>query len=180
MRLVLKNKSSSGFLSALWILVVGLMLSSANSCTHEGLPADQMEEICFTRQVLPIFQNSCATSGCHDATTAEEGYVFTDYANIMKSIEPGDASKSKAYKAITSHSETMPPDVPLPIDKRILIRLWIEQGAKETTCQSNTSLNIPANRQELKLEDIDLKNHSTITNQVAYAKEKGKASNIIH
>jgi cytochrome c5 len=31
----------------------------------------------------------------------------------------------------------MPPDNPLPTGKRTLIRLWIEQGAKETTCNSN-------------------------------------------
>ena len=136
MRLVLKSKSSFGYLSAIWIFVVGLILSTANSCTHEGIPADQMEEICFTKQVLPIFQNSCATTDCHDAATAEDGYIFTDYANIMKSIEPVNASKSKAYEAITSHSEIMPPDNPLPIDKRTLIMLWIEQGAKETTCES--------------------------------------------
>lgn len=139
MSLIFKPKSSFGFLSALLITVVGLLLSITNSCTHEGLPADQMEEICFTRQVLPVFQNSCATSGCHDAITAEEDYIFTDYANIMKSIHPGDASKSEAYKAITSHSEIMPPGNPLPIDKRTLIMLWIEQGAKETTCDSTVS-----------------------------------------
>jgi uncharacterized membrane protein len=135
MRLIFTTKSSLGFVSALLILVVGLILST-HSCTHEGIPADQMEEICFTRQVLPVFQNSCATTDCHDAITAEDGYIFTDYANIMKSIEPGNASKSKAYKAITSHSEIMPPDNPLPIDKRTLIMQWIEQGAKETTCES--------------------------------------------
>lgn len=139
MRLIFKAKSSFGFLSALVILVVGFILSITNSCTHEGLPADQMEEICFTRQVLPIFQNSCATSACHDVTTAEDGYIFTDYANIMKSIVPGDASKSKAYKAITSHTEIMPPGNPLPIDKRTLIMLWIEQGAKESTCDGTAS-----------------------------------------
>ena len=38
---------------------------------------------------------------------------------------------------MTSPFTMMPPKNPLPQDKRVLIRLWIEQGAKETTCASN-------------------------------------------
>jgi hypothetical protein len=52
----------------------------------------------------------------------------------MKSVTAGNADKSEAYQAITSAFESMPPDNPLPINKRTIIRLWIEQGAKETSC----------------------------------------------
>lgn len=127
-----------------WILSVTVIIVStlfiAVSCQHEGIPADQMEPVCFNQQVLPIFQNSCAISGCHNAQGGESGYVFTDYSNIMKAISPGHASKSKAYKALSSSLQLMPPHNPLPMDKRILIRVWIDQGAKETDCttQANT------------------------------------------
>lgn len=136
----LKNLACRLFLARLTVLS-GLALLTTNSCKHEGPAVDQMVEICFAEQVLPVFQNSCATAACHDATTAEKGYVFTDYANIMKAITPGNADKSKAYQAITSASELMPPDNPLPVDKRTLIRVWIEQGAKETTCATGVSAN---------------------------------------
>lgn len=123
-------------------LIVGLapFLFLTNSCKHEGIPADQMTKICFQKQVLPIFQNSCGTTGCHDSK-AEGGYVFKDYASIMKAINPGNADKSKAYQAITSTFQLMPPNNALPIDKRTIIRLWIEQGAKETTCGDNGVVN---------------------------------------
>ncbi len=124
-----------GFFSAISVLSLGSILFLANSCQHEGQPADQMEQICFTEQVLPIFQNSCGTSGCHDSK-GKAGHVFTDYASIMKAIIPENADKSTAYQAITSTFQLMPPDNPLPLDKRTLIRLWIEQGAKETNCKS--------------------------------------------
>ena len=111
------------------------------SCTHNTPNAVDMPEICFESEVLPIFQTGCAISGCHDNITAEKGYIYSDYNSIMNTITAGDASKSKAFKAITSLSgESMPPDRPLSIDARILIRLWIEQGAKNTTCL-NDSLN---------------------------------------
>ncbi|MBV5315698.1 MAG: hypothetical protein JZU47_20540 [Prolixibacteraceae bacterium] len=128
------KKNQFGFLSAMLILAIGLTTFLVNSCKHEGIPAEQMPQICFTGQVLPIFQNSCATTGCHSAGGDGHGYDFSNYASIMKAITPGDASKSKAYKAITSTFQLMPPDNALPIEKRIIIRLWIEQGANETTC----------------------------------------------
>lgn len=131
-----------GLFSAWQMIIPSFVFLMTSSCKHEVISADQMEPICFTEQVLPIFQNSCATTDCHDVTTAEEGYVFTDYAGIMKAITPGNANKSKAYQAITSDSELMPPDNPLPVDKRILIRLWIEQGAKDTTCGTGDSANL--------------------------------------
>jgi hypothetical protein len=125
-----------GFLTAWSVVALSSVLLLNNSCQHEGIPADQLEEICFTEQVLPIFQNSCGTSGCHDSKSAENDYVYTDYASIMKSITAGNADKSKAYEAMTSTLEIMPPDNPLPQEKRTLIRIWIEQGAKET-CTTN-------------------------------------------
>lgn len=126
------------FLSFTVIIISSLFM--AVSCQHEGIPADQLAPVCFNQQVLPIFQNSCAISGCHNAQSGEGGYVFTDYSNVMKAISPGDASKSKAYKAITSSLQLMPPHNPLPSDKRILIRVWIDQGAAETDCAPQANL----------------------------------------
>lgn len=121
------------FLSASLITGLGSILMLVNSCKHEGVPADQMPQICFQSEVLPIFRNSCGTTGCHD-NRGEAGYTFTDYSSIMKAINAGNADKSKAYQAITSTFQLMPPDNALPASKRTIIRLWIEQGAKETTC----------------------------------------------
>ncbi|MDP2337680.1 MAG: c-type cytochrome domain-containing protein [Bacteroidota bacterium] len=123
-----------GFLSASMILGLVSVFFLVDSCSHSGVPADQMPQICFTDQVLPIFQNSCGTSGCHNGNGGESNYVFTNYASIMQAITPGNASKSKAYQAMISTFQLMPPNNALSTNKRTLIRLWIEQGAKETTC----------------------------------------------
>lgn len=123
----MKFKRFGYFLATLFISLTSILLNS--SCKHDGTPADQLPQINFTQQVLPIFQNSCATSGCHDSQTAENDYVFTDYASIMKAITPGNADKSKAYEAITSTTELMPPDNALSTGQRTTIWLWIEQGA---------------------------------------------------
>lgn len=130
------NHKRFGNLTVLAIVSVAFVFLLNNSCKHEGIPADQMQPICFTEQVLPIFQNSCGTTGCHGGGTGH-GYNFTDYTGIMQAISAGDASKSKAYQAMTSTFQLMPPNNALPENKRTIIRLWIEQGAKQTTCGSN-------------------------------------------
>jgi hypothetical protein len=104
------------------------------SCTHDSiLPADA--EICFERDVLPVFLNSCAISGCHDGS-GESDLVLTNYVAISHALEPGNPDNSEVYKAITSRwgENRMPPSGPLPLETRMLIRLWIEQGAPQSIC----------------------------------------------
>jgi mono/diheme cytochrome c family protein len=116
--------------SVLVALIIVPVFFLTNSCKHEGVPADQMPKINFTEQVLPIFTQNCAS--CHGGGKGGGGDTkFTDYASIIKSITPGDALKSKAYQAITSTFQLMPPNNALTTNERTLIRLWIDQGAKQ-------------------------------------------------
>lgn len=130
------NFKRFGNLSAFALIGIAGLLLLNFACKHEGIPADQMEQICFTNQVLPIFKNSCGTTGCHSSGSGN-GYNFTNYNGIMEAISAGNASKSKAYQAMTSTFQLMPPNNALPESKRTIIRIWIEQGAKQTTCGSN-------------------------------------------
>ena len=101
-------------LAAVTVAVISLVVS----CTHEPflvedegtVPVDPgcttNGKVCFESNVLPIFQSSCARSGCHDATTREEDYVLDSYANIVKrGIKPGDANESKLYKGYKDLNE---------------------------------------------------------------------------
>ena len=108
------------------------------SCTHNTV-LDNIPELCFDRDVLPIFQNSCAISGCHDGT-GESDLVLNSYVPISHAVEPGKPYSSSIYRAIiaTSGENKMPPDQALSLDNRTIIRLWIEQGAFLTVCQDTT------------------------------------------
>lgn len=106
------------------------------SCRHEAIIGDKFPEICFEQEVLPIFRNSCSMTGCHDGR-GENHYVFDNYLDISHAVVAGNPNQSPAYKAIiTSFGEgRMPPDNPLSLENRTIIRLWIEQGARLTSCQ---------------------------------------------
>lgn len=116
------------------------------SCRHETDGLDELPKICFQTQVLPIFQSSCGISGCHDESTAEAGYVLRDYAGIMKGVNAGNPDKSEVYSVLINlwSDEMMPPNQPLSIENRSIIRLWIEQGAKNNSC--NDTSGTPAKR----------------------------------
>jgi len=117
----------------LWLVVAVVGFSVFYSCEHKTYEPTELREVNFQDEVLPIFQTSCGISGCHDAGTAEKGYVYVDYASVMKSVVAGDPAKSEAYSAIIQKlGGYMPPANPLNEESRSLIRIWIEQGAQNT------------------------------------------------
>ena len=120
------------------LLLTGIITSVFLSCKHEADILNLTDSICFESQILPIFQTSCAISGCHDSPGDESQYVFTDYLHIMEAVTPGDPSKSPAYTSLISvygEEGLMPPGRPLSKQNRMLIRLWIEKGALNINCQ---------------------------------------------
>lgn len=127
------------------ILIIILIFQSVlffSSCKHEPDPFENLDTVCFETQVLPILQTSCGMAGCHSVSSAEEGFISTDYASIMAAVKPGDANGSELYKVITNINSLegmMPPDRPLSKEQRSIIHVWIEQGAKNTNCTADTT-----------------------------------------
>lgn len=127
-----KNK----MLSALLVVILWVLYG----CTHENVNPTELRGVCFEAEILPIFQTNCALSGCHDAQSHEEGYILTDYQHIIakEGVKPGNAKDSKIYESITGNGEeSMPPDAPLTDRQVTLIRVWIDQGAENSTNCSN-------------------------------------------
>ena len=129
----MKIKKAYFFSAAVSLAATGLWLSS---CVHDlGIPAG-IPEICFDGEVLPIFQNNCAKSGCHDGQ-GRSRFNFTTYDGIMRGITSGKPTQSRIYEAITGKGEgLMPPGQPLTLENRTVIRLWILLGATHTTCSA--------------------------------------------
>jgi hypothetical protein len=118
---------------SLFLLMIVTSVTFISSCTHDA-DITGSPEVCFQRDVLPVFVNSCAMINCHD--NASE-FSLTTYDRIVRNVVPGNAQKSKLYQVISSPwgIQRMPPDQPLSIDNRKIISLWIEQGARNTDCQ---------------------------------------------
>ena len=131
----MKGKKTIRF-SLILLFAASVLMFVQVSCRHDGLNVANLDTVCYEKEIAPIFLNSCGTTGCHDSQKGEAGYSFTNYAGVMKAVTPSDAQKSIAYKAITGKGfiQLMPPAGALTEKERILIRVWIDQGAVQTTC----------------------------------------------
>ena len=116
-------------------LIVLCSILWISSCQHSSDLSSDLPEICFEREVLPIILNNCSITGCHDGT-GESDLTLNSYLDISHAVEPGNPSQSDIYQAITTRSgeNRMPPDMPLSLENRTVIRVWIEQGALLTVC----------------------------------------------
>lgn len=117
------------------LILTASVLSLIFSCRHSA-DISGLREVCFEGDVLPVFKNNCAISGCHNGQ-GESGLILDNYTDISRGVIPGKPYSSRIFKSITSTfgEKKMPPGRPLSLENRILIRVWIEQGAKETVCQ---------------------------------------------
>ncbi|HYF32830.1 MAG TPA: c-type cytochrome domain-containing protein [Chitinophagaceae bacterium] len=145
-----------------WLATLGIiaLLGSLNACKHEvtqpgtggggnggGGGTDTTPQVTcspdtvyFQQAILPILVSNCAVPGCHDATSHQEGYVFTNYQNVMKVVKPGRPRDSELYEVITENDPDdrmpRPPRAPLTSQQIALIEKWIRQGAKDNSCTS--------------------------------------------
>ncbi len=149
------------------ILISALFISSillSYSCKHEPeflgivIPVDTIgnnnnggttgstcskDTVYFAQQVLPIFQSSCALSGCHDAITHKKGLYLNSYSGILSTggISISNPTNSKVYRAmLNTGEENMPPAPAAPMTSTQLstISKWIGQGAKNNSCIEST------------------------------------------
>jgi hypothetical protein len=90
--------------------------------------------VCFQRDVLPIFLNSCGMSGCHNAASKKKGYDLTSYATITKyGLTKWNPGSSLLY---TICSKGKMPKSPIPLldsTKLARIWIWIAKGAPNDT-----------------------------------------------
>jgi len=118
---------------SLILLILLTVFSWFSSCSHVANIAE-MPEVCFTGDILPIFLNNCAITGCHSSGGGEHR-ALTKYDEIIRDITAGDPAASRLYQTIIAKwGNKMPPSQPLSLENRTKIRVWIEQGAALTTC----------------------------------------------
>ena len=132
-----------------WIPGLLVLFLSTESCTHSPI----LEEECppgtvdFTQEILPLIQTNCAMSGCHVGANAAEGIRLTSYSQIMRQVEPGHPEESELFEVLTEQGgKRMPPPPMASLSSAAIerIRLWIQQGAKETHCNSVCDTTAPA------------------------------------
>jgi len=126
-----------------WAIMVCIICAGAvSSCTKDKTSADLCTgcstTVSFNTDIIPIFQASCAISGCHDATTHAAAVVLDSADAYTRITEPGtgyviagNANASLFFTTLNSPGVNgMPKGLPpLPPCQVEAIECWINQGA---------------------------------------------------
>ena len=103
-----------------------------------------LDSVYFERDVLPLITSFCVS--CHGPTNANDGVRLSTYDEIMRfgKVVPGDPTESELYEVLIDGKaeERMPPppSSALPPTDIAMIKTWIEQGAKNNTCDFETNI----------------------------------------
>jgi len=101
---------------------------SMKSCAKEKVPVqittDITDTISYSEKIQPLIDINCATSGCHDAGTAQSGYDLSTYAGISTNA----SDMLNAMRGQNGFTQ-MPFGSPMLADSSILqFEAWIAQG----------------------------------------------------
>jgi hypothetical protein len=116
------------------LIFTGMAFTTVMSCTYnEVLPVglDPNKEIFFSQDIIPIFENSCISSGCHNGTVSPD----LRSASAYESLETGGylntevPDQSELYLWMTEAKGPMPPLGANETDNATVLQ-WITQGAK--------------------------------------------------
>lgn len=119
--------------------MVYLSLATSLSCSKAKVQdvCIPPETVSFSKDIQPIFNTNCATSGCHAGTKPSGNLNLSAdvaYANLMDAksgyIDTLHPSASLLYTSMTSVSNPMPPNGKLNKCTTDLILKWMEQKAK--------------------------------------------------
>ncbi|MBX9582598.1 MAG: c-type cytochrome, partial [Gemmataceae bacterium] len=111
----------------------------------------------YADDVLAVFKQHC--TNCHGADKQKGGLNLATYAALQAGgasgavVAPGDPAKSRLY-TLTTHAEEpkMPPKGDkIPEAQLALLKLWIEQGGRET---SGSKVNVPAKTVDIALKSV--------------------------
>lgn len=97
-------------------------------------PVSVPDTVSFAQHILPIFNDHCNMSGCHNTggispdLTEANAYFELTLTGMVKAEDPDN---SPLYIRMNSNSKPMPPQGKLADGLVQTVRLWIEQGALE-------------------------------------------------
>ena len=108
------------------LFIFTILLTSCSSDSTDDLTIPIPNTITYTQNIKAITDTSCATSGCHNATSNSSGLTLETYIQVK------DAFVNKnALVRMESTTASMPPSGNLPSTSIQMIKNWRDQGYLE-------------------------------------------------
>ena len=117
------------------LLLVTLVVISIgfNSCSYDKGEGPEPVFECdtstytYTANIESVFQNNCATSGCHDGQTGIGGVQFSSYQDVKNKVDAGRITA----RMIDGTGGFMPPTGQLDTATINMVQQWIQEGSCE-------------------------------------------------
>lgn len=127
--------SKNIMLLALSIILVGYMISGCykDKTVVFDTGAEITRPVSFSADVVPIFNSSCAASGCHSPGGKSPDLTNTNaFNNLINGnfINKDDAANSELIKWMTGKKSTPMPVSGINKDYNAIVLAWIKQGAQ--------------------------------------------------
>lgn len=109
------------------IIVMGLGLASCTYHTNDYDPSEAPDNVSFGADIIPIFEASCNSAGCHNGSIPPTLTEDVAYVNLLGGgyVEPDNSEGSILYQVIDGGTMTAyATDL-----ERSYIKKWIDEGA---------------------------------------------------
>jgi hypothetical protein len=135
--MILMGRMSTVRITTMTLFATVALLSS---CSKDSNPTSSdivfpSSNVSYSQHVQPLFNTSCAVSGCHDDATRQNNLSLTSYTNATARpgiIIPGDAQNSVLAQRIDGRLQPQMPFQRPPLNSNQIngIKTWINEGAK--------------------------------------------------
>ena len=124
-------KTMLKYFTGRWMLalfIAGYGLASCTYYTNDYNPLEVPDNVSFETDIIPIFEVSCNTAGCHDGTISPDLRADAAYRNLDRGgyiSEPGVAENNVLYQVIDGGTmDAYATDL-----DRAFIKKWLDEGA---------------------------------------------------
>jgi hypothetical protein len=112
-------------------------LASCDTGPNGSIPTNIVfpdRNVSYAAHVQPLFDASCATSGCHDEFTQAGGLQLRTYFDLFRSsgiVLPGDSLRSVLCQVMTGRilHQATPISFVANSNQSIGINIWVHEGA---------------------------------------------------
>lgn len=127
---MLHNKKAIGFLAGFTMLLFIGCYKDKTVILNTG--EEITRPVSFAADIIPIFNKSCNTSGCHNAGGIKPNLSPTSAYNSLVTgnyLNPAAPESSELYLWMTGKKGTPMPPNGINKDYTALVLAWIKQGA---------------------------------------------------
>lgn len=100
-----------------------MIFINCTSVSSDDLTVPTPDNITYTKNVKSIIDQSCATSGCHNATSNAANLILENYTQVRDAFV-----NRNALGRMESTTNPMPPSGNLPSNSIQIIKDWKAQG----------------------------------------------------